>query len=378
MNHPSSVVIRVTWACVAACFLTASARPAQVESVASVFDYPNTDPYDRNNLYGFNHAPNVATLPDGRLLASWFTGAHEGDIHQLILGATSRDGGRSWSPAAPLVDLPRKSDFDPAFAVKGSTAWMLFAAGRWNRYPWVGLRDAEKREIGADSFRLHLMATEDSGRTWSEPIIPVARRGFCRGNGIVLRNGAILFPVYDQGEKSSWRTSILRSVDNGKSWQWVGQLVAAEGSAGGEPVIVELNNGDVLAALRSRDGRIWFARSPDAGDTWGVPYASDFDAAASSHSLYRTKAGRVFLIYNACKPPHRTPLGMRELDQKTMLWGEMLEIARAPEPGPEVWSSQVSYPSITETLDSLVVVWTEISLAPLAQSGKIRAARIKL
>ena len=358
------------------CATTACA--AKIE-VSTVFEYGNSDPYDRANLYGFNHAPNVTVAPDGSLIAAWFSGAHEGDIHQLILQAKSADGGKSWSAATPLVDIPRKSDFDAAFLVKGNRTWMLFAAGRWNRYPWVGERAAEKAQVGLDSYRLHVVQSDDSGRTWSDPVVTIDRRGFSCKNGIVLRDGRMLFPVYDDSGGGKWATSMLRSADDGKTWQWVGQVLAGEGKAGGEPAVVELDNGEILTALRSRDGHIWFAQSKDAGDKWGVPYAGEFDAAISSQALFRTKAGQVLLAYNNCKPPARTPLALRVLDQKTMKWGEPIDIAHAPAPGKDVWSSQVSYPSITELSDGrLVVVWTEISLAPQAQSGKIRAARIKL
>lgn len=361
-----------------ACWITLSgfAQP-QVEPIVTVFAYPNADPYDRENHFGFNHAPNVATLADGTLIAAWFSGAHEGDVHQLILAAKSDDGGRTWSPAQPLVDIPRKSDFDPAFVSKGDRSWVLFTAGRWNRYPWVGLREAEKREIGLDSFRLLLMSTDDAGRTWSEPSRASEVRGFCRGNGIVLPDGRILFPIYDQAEGGKWFTAILRSNDDGETWERVGHLSASEGRAGGEPTITWLDNGDLLAALRSTDGKVWFARSGDAGETWGEPFAGEFEGAASSHSLLRTSTGRVFLAFNESAPPERSPLVLRELDQATMQWGPPIEIARAKPAAGDVWSSQVSYPSIAEAPDgALVVVWTEISVAPLAQSGVIRAVRV--
>jgi len=374
----SSPWLRRAGIALAAMLCAVPAFAAKME-ISTVFSYANSDPYDRANLYGFNHAPNVTVLPDGSLIAAWFSGAHEGDIHQLILQARSTDGGKSWSAATTLVDIPRKSDFDPAFIVKGKKTWMVFAAGRWNRYPWVGRREAEKAQIGLDSYRLYVMESDDSGRTWSDSVVAVGKRGFSCKNGIVLKDGRILLPVYDDSGGGKWATSMLRSDDDGKTWNWVGQVLAAEGKAGGEPAVVELDNGAILTAMRSRDGHIWFAQSQDAGDTWAAPWASEFDAATSSQALFRTKAGQVLLVYNACKPPERTPLALRILDQKTMKWGEPLEIARAPAPGQDVWSSQVAYPSITELADdTLVVVWTEISLAPNAQSGKIMAARIKL
>lgn len=378
MVYPFCFPFRPAQLALVALLFSTTAFAAKIE-VSTVFEYAKSDPYDRTNLYGFNHAPNVTLLPDGSLIAAWFSGAHEGDVHQLILQAKSSDGGKSWSQATPLVDIPRKSDFDPAFIVKGSRTWIIFAAGRWNRYPWVGEREAEKAQVGLDSYRLHVMHSDDSGRTWSEPILAIDRRGFSCKNGIVLKDGRMLLPVYDDSGGGKWATSMLRSADEGKTWQWVGQVLAGAGKAGGEPAVVELDSGEILTALRSRDGHIWFAQSPDAGDTWGVPYASEFDAAISSQALFRTKAGQVLLAYNNCKPPARTPLALRLLDQKTMKWGEPIEIAHAPAPKKDVWSSQVSYPSITELNDgTLVVVWTEISVAPLAQSGKIRVARIRL
>src|SRR5881628_3785247 len=64
---------------------------------STVYRHPATDPYDLKNLYGFNHAPSVVALPDGRLLAAWFSGPFEASVHQVVLAASSSDGGKSWS-----------------------------------------------------------------------------------------------------------------------------------------------------------------------------------------------------------------------------------------------------------------------------------------
>ncbi len=345
---------------------------------STVFAYPKRDPYDRSNLYGFNHAPNVCTLPDGRLLASWFSGPYEGSIHQVILGSTSSDGGKTWSEAREIFDTPKKSDYDPALLVDGDTTWLFFVAGRWNRYPFVGIGETEDREVGLDSYRVYAIKSKDSGQTWSEPKEVVSDSLFCRGNGIVLKTGQLLLPVYDLVDKK-WTSSILRSDDKGNTWKKVGLVGAAEGKAGGEPSIAALDNGDVLIALRSRDGRVWFAQSSDAGDTWKEPFSSDFDAAASSHTLFRSRTGKVLLVYNACKPPLRSPLVVRVLDQKLMQWGEPVFVARIDEPKAPFWSTQVAYPSIAELADgTFVVVWTEIGMAPDEQYGKIMSARLSL
>ena len=66
-----------------------------VVSRTTVHEHPHADPYDRANLYGFNHAPSVTTLTDGRLLAAWFSGPFEASVDQVILGAYSSDGGQT-------------------------------------------------------------------------------------------------------------------------------------------------------------------------------------------------------------------------------------------------------------------------------------------
>lgn len=360
--------------------LLASVALAVSVEVATVFQYAKRDPYDRANLYGFNHAPNVVLLPDGRLLAAWFSGPYEGSVHQLNLAATSSDGGRNWGPAFPLTDVPRQSDFDPAFIVRGSDTWLFYSAGRWNRYPPVGTREAERAQVGLDSYRIYGRKSADSGKTWSDATLLIPERAFCRANGIVLRNGTMLLPVYDDATGGKWASSVLRSHDDGTTWRRLARVPDFAATGGGEPTITELDNGSVLMALRANDGRMWFTQSSDQGNSWTSPIPRDFAAAASSHALFRTKRGRVILAYNASKPPLRTPLVLCALDQSTMKWGEPTKVAEVPVPaaGDNVWSRQVSYPSIAELSDgTIVVVWTEISLSPDEQSGIIRAARVR-
>ncbi len=58
---------------------------------STVFTHPSTDPYHVKNLYGFNHAPSVVGLPDGRLLAAWFSGPFEASVHQSVVVEVNRE-----------------------------------------------------------------------------------------------------------------------------------------------------------------------------------------------------------------------------------------------------------------------------------------------
>jgi len=344
-----------------------------------VFQYPHTDPYDRQNHYGFNHAPSVVTLPDGRLLVAWFSGPFEASVHQVILGAYSDDGGVSWSSAEVVHDAPRRSDFDPAFIADGNRVWLFFTVGRWDRYPFVGLRDVEKVEVGTQSYKLFGRYTEDSGRTWSP-----TKRVFdgvawgSRSNGIKLQTDELILPLY---QFTSPTVTALRSADGGKSWKKTGEVALPKKIGAGEPTIAQLPSGNLLMVLRTRDGSLWSTRSDDRGTTWSQPAKTEMTAAASSHNLISTESGLVVLTHNPSQPPQRTPLTMRVSNDEGATWGEPLVLAKVTPTvkGEAVFARSVCYPSVTQLQDDIVVaVWTQIEMDATRQSGIIHAARLQL
>src|SRR5262245_52696911 len=74
--------------------IKAAHKPALL-SESMVYKHSDEDPYDPQNRYGFNHAPSVTLLSDGRLLAAWFSGPFEAAVNQVILGCYSSDSGLS-------------------------------------------------------------------------------------------------------------------------------------------------------------------------------------------------------------------------------------------------------------------------------------------
>ena len=199
-----------------------------------VYRHLASDPYDPGNFYGFNHAPSIVMLPDGRLLSAWFSGPFEASVNQVILGSYSTDRGRTWTKAEVLQDFPRKSDFDPAFIADGGRTWFFFSAGRHDRYPFV--RD-EKSEVGLDSFKTYYRTSGDSGRSWSAPAVAF-EKVFCRSNGIRLSTGELLLPVYQSPAQTG---GVLKSTDGGKSWKHIGGITTKAGA--GEPSIAESRSG---------------------------------------------------------------------------------------------------------------------------------------
>ena len=342
-------------------------------SRSTVFEHPHTDPYDRANLYGFNHAPSVTTLTDGRVLAAWFSGPFEASVDQVILGAYSADGGDTWSAGEVIQDFPRTSDFDPAFVSSGSRTWLFFSRGRWNRYPFVeGERDGG---IGVGSFQMFHRYTDDAGKSWSAPQeLPVERGYNCRSNGIRLSTGELLVPTHLlKGEDSG----VLKSSDNGKTWTQHTGVSTAVGQA--EPTIAELKSGAVLMLLRTKDGHLWRTISEDRGETWSAPEKTDMVAAAASHNLFRLNDGRLLLTHDESPPPFRSPLTLRLSDGDGESWSDPVVVAEVPRPkdGDAVWGRQVTYPSATQLPDgTVVIVWAHIVLSDDEQWGDIRSARL--
>jgi hypothetical protein len=304
------------------------------------------------------------------LLAAWFSGPFEAAVNQVILGCYSPDSGQSWGPAEVLNDFPRTSDFDPAFIQDGKRTWFFFSAGRWNRYPFV----RGDNEIGAESFKTYCSHSNDGGR-WSEPRVAFERVG-CRTNGIKLSSGELLLPIYGFVGRTA---GVLKSTDQGRSWRRCGDIGGPAGAD--EPTIAELSPGTVLMYLRTKDGFIWKSVSKDKGETWSAAQKTDIIAAQASHNLLRLRDGRHVLTHDACKPPLRTPLTLRVSIDDAASWGEPLTLAEAAVPGKDeaIWGRQVTYPSVVELAEGiLVVVWSEIVLGNRVQYGDIRSARVRV
>jgi len=341
----------------------------------------------------------VAVMPDGRLLVVWWAGPFEGSLDQVILGANSADGGRTWSAArsmANLTGVKHLSQWDPALISGKDATWLFFALGRLNPYPAVGgsmpgmrVINQEDYGVGTNAFRVYVQKSADSGSSWSRAAPAVPQPCICRNNGIVLRNGAMLLPVYFLTSQvsvvgppvdSRFFASVLRSDDQGVTWKRLGRVQGLQGIAGDEPTIAELDDGSVLMTMRSSDGHAWFSQSHDGGATWTEAKPSEFEAAKSSHALYRTRAGRILFAYNACSTYLRSPLVLRVLNQKDMTWSQPVKLAEMLPPATDdkVWFRQVCYPSITELSDgTALVVWTEIKYSELEQTGRIRSARVR-
>ncbi len=352
---------------------TTSSAPVLL-SRSVIFNYPETDPYDPTNRYGYNHAPSIVTLANGDLLCAWFSGPYEAAVNQVILASRSRDHGLTWEKAYVLNRTVHQSDFDPAFIADADRTWIFFTNGRWDKYPL--LKHELEGAVGIASYHTNCMLTFDSGLTWTDPF-QFPDTFFCRSNGIRLSSGELLLPVYKvRPTGKDGEAYAFRSIDGGKHWAMGNGIWSSAGAD--EPSIAEVSGGRVIMILRTVDGLLWRCYSSDKGQTWSQPIKSDIPAAWSSHNIFRLRDGRLALTHSPCPAKFRTPLTIRISDDDGQTWGHPLLLAQVSPP-PLAREHQVTYPSVTQLSDdTLVVVWAEIVLNDNQQYGNIWSARVSV
>jgi sialidase-1 len=352
--------------------LALRAAPIKVVHRTTIFQHTGSDPKDPANATGFNHAPSITRLPDGRLLVVWFSGPFEGSSRQRIANAWSSDKGRTWSAAGTIQDFEGKADFDPALIVSDRQTLFFFSAGLKHVYPF---ETGQSGPVGDDAFRIYLRGSSDSGRSWSSAREIYAEPAHTsRTNGIRLSSAELLLPIHKLGTKAG---GVLKSSDNGKTWTRFGNVANPAGQ-GGEPTIAELKSGRVMMLLRTTDGQLWRSYSSDKGETWSVPETTGLTAGATSHNLFRTRAGTLVLTHNPSKPPLRNPLTMRISKDDGATWSEPTTIAALDFPVTDS-SWQVAYPSVAQVDDrTLVVVWTRIRVTSDEKYGDIQVAQVTI
>ncbi len=331
----------------------AETSPIQILDRTVIFTHTSTDPKDPANTSGYNLGPSIALLPDGRLMAAWFSSPSEGAESQRIVQAFSSDQGRTWDKTTVLQDIARKADFDPALFVAGKETFLFFSAFD-------------------PQIDIYFRRSSDSAKTWTEPVKINQPNHTTRSNGIQLSTGELLVPLHTRGTKAG---GVMKSRDGGKTWTRFGAVANPEGQ-GGEPSIAETNSGKIHMMLRTKDGQLWRSISADKGETWSAAEKTGLTATSSASHLLCNRDGTLVLTYNPGPTPLRFPLLMRTSRDEGTTWSEPTLLADRPA---KVGGWSICYPALTELPDgTIVAVWAQIKGSPGELYGDIHAARIVL
>ena len=222
-------------------------------------------PVDGSPFYSHNHQPAVTWLPDGRLLAIWFSTDAEAGREMVVLQSTF--DGENWQPATLFCKVPGRNMTGSALltlecgeilhfqGVGDAGEWkdLALAMRRWNNGSWSPLQYIESEH----EVRHQVIA-----------------------GPIVTKDGRILL-CCDAGPDGEAGTALHISNDGGKTWKDSGSII--KGIHAG---IVELKDGRLMAFGRGNaiDGHMPCSISVDGGKTWTYK-ATEFPPIGSGQRL---------------------------------------------------------------------------------------------
>ncbi len=232
-----------------------------IEVVEKHVVYENPEPQLRAR---HGYFPGAVRLPSGDLLTLFVLGEAMNATNGNTFVTRSTDGGRTWNLEGPLYTKSLEHQhniytFKPTLLQDGT----LMATGYcfYRTDPDQRLTNSETDGL-RDGDNLVSVSTDD-GHNWSEPrIIPRSRSEVIETSGpsVQLRNGSIiqagsLFPVWDGSHPSSNVAVIIRSDDNGETWddQTVFYRHPEGRYTGAEPRLVEMQPGRVACLFWTMD-----------------------------------------------------------------------------------------------------------------------------
>ena len=242
-------------------------------------------------------------MPDGTLVAAYNGFASKvgssggGDASDASLNAfTSVDGGYTWSDGKPFL-LKSEGSLN---LLNPTYIWL--AGGE------LGLIYGEK--VADEIAYIYIRRSSDNGITWGEAqCITDAPQGYTilpSGHRVLrLSTGRILLPVaYSATVNDVYGSDraigyVWYSDDEGHTWHRSLDALTLPHAAL-EPSVAELENGDILLSLRTREERVIYQSiSTDGGLTWAQPVKIDIQSPSATNTIMTLPAtGDIALFWN--------------------------------------------------------------------------------
>ena len=318
-----------------------------------------------------HHASTVLPLENGHVLVAWFGGSRESNNDVSIWLAEKDEKGFS---EARCVASGMEAHWNPVlFRTAGGRILLFYKVG----YPIA-------------DWRTLVIASDDLGKTWSEPreLVPgdtSGGRGPVRNKPIRLRCGRVVAPA--SVERGLWRCFMDLSDDEGETWQRTA-LIEARGTSGLDegllfwqkkaeearregipfdraqvpseyahgrgiiqPTLWEDDSG-VHALLRSGEGRIYRTDSTDNALTWCEAYPISMPNNNSGIDLTRLDTGELLLVYNPVRENFglRSPISVAVSRDGGESWEKLCDLEAEP--------GEFSYPAIVSCGTHIYITYT--------------------
>ena len=245
------------------------------------------------------HASTLAETTDGTLVAAWFGGTRESDPDVAIWFSRYENG--SWTPEAKVADGVQHDDkrypcWNPVLFQPTRGALQLFYKVGPSPENWWGM----------------VIASTDSGRTWSEPRrLPEDVLGPIKNKPVELSDGTWLSGSSTEHPIDGWRVHLERSTDQGKTWSVTKSLESGGQFNAIQPAILVHDKARLQLLCRSKEMILTTSWSTDAGRTWSALEPSGLFAPNSGIDAVTLKDSRHIVVYNHRDGPNQGPNGAK-------------------------------------------------------------------
>ena len=325
-------------------------------------------------------------MPDGTLVAAYngfassVGSAGGGDASDASLNFfTSTDGGYTWSAGEPFL-LKNENSLN-----------VLNPTYIWLNNAELGLIYGEKVEN--EVAYIYMRRSTDYGKTWGEAICitdaPVGYTILPSGHRVLrLSNGRILLPVgYSATVNDVYGSDraigyIWYSDDEGNTWHRSPDALTLPHAAL-EPSVAELENGNILLSLRTREERVIYQSiSTDSGLTWAQPVNIDIQSPSATNTIMTLPAtGDIALFWNndfSANGTERRPLTVALSTDNGLTYHNIRSLVDCDYPTP--WPSVAFYGRSVLLMhgNETHVRVLDISTLYYTTSGKITTADLPL
>ncbi|WP_135550411.1 sialidase family protein [Paenibacillus cymbidii] len=268
------------------------------------------------------HATTLAALADGTIVAAWFGGTEEGKADVDIWGAIRQDG--VWSAPFRIAGKEGVAHWNPVlFADSSGTVHLYYKVG--HVIPeWVTWHCASRDGGRTWSEPAVLVEGDESGGRGPVKNKPIALQDgtWAAPASIETATHWDAFVDLSADGGKSWTRSAFVPIDH----------AALAGKGIIQPTLWEPAPGRVHMLLRSTEGAVYRSDSGDGGATWCEAYAIALPNNNSGIDLTQLADGGLALVYNPVPGnwAARSPLVVAWSADNGATWRDMLTLEAEP------------------------------------------------